>query len=217
MGQSQDRNPQTGQAERDESTGRASRAQAAEHREQIVAAASRLFREQGFEVSLTELTGTVGLTTGGFCRQFDSKDTLADEATGHAFEDLRALLDGFEAPHTGDHDAARTALIDYYLSPGHRDDTAHDCPASGLSADISRRPAHSEARQHVVEGVRELSRWLDPPLGSACSARRSHPRAASLTGKPIKRPTRPSQRSPPWSERSCSRERRTVRPSRSEY
>ncbi|MCX5191187.1 TetR/AcrR family transcriptional regulator [Streptomyces sp. NPDC059837] len=147
--------------------GRASRAQAAEHRDQIVAAASRLFREQGSEVTLVELTGAVGLTTGGFYRQFKSKDALLGEATAHAFEDLRALLDGFEAAHHGDHSAARAAFIDYYLSPEHRDDAAHGCPASGLNATISRQPADSQARQRYVQGVQGLASWLGPTPSTA--------------------------------------------------
>ncbi|MEU5599686.1 TetR/AcrR family transcriptional regulator [Streptomyces sp. NPDC020298] len=140
--------------------GRASRAQAAEHREQIVAAASRLFREQGFEVSLAELTGAVGLTPGGLYRQFRSKDALQGEATERAFHELRALLAGFEAAGDGDHAAAREALIDYYFSPEHRDGAATGCPASALGADVARQPPGSPAKEGYVRGVRELAGWL---------------------------------------------------------
>ncbi len=140
--------------------GRASRAQAAEHREQIVATASRMFREQGFEVSLAELTGAVGLTPGGFYRQFRSKDALQGEATERAFEELRALLAGFEAASDGDRAAAREALIDHYLSPEHRDGAATGCPASALGADVARQPPGSPAKERYVHGVRELAGWL---------------------------------------------------------
>ncbi|MFJ1975360.1 TetR family transcriptional regulator [Streptomyces sp. NPDC087903] len=98
----------------------------------MVAAASRMFREQGFQVGLAELTGATGLTTGGFYRQFRSKDALQGEATERAFEELRALLAGFEAAGDGDRAAARETLIDYYLSPEHRDSAATGCPASAL-------------------------------------------------------------------------------------
>ncbi|MFJ9154962.1 TetR/AcrR family transcriptional regulator [Streptomyces sp. NPDC102270] len=140
--------------------GRASRAQAAEHREQIVAAASRMFREQGFQVGLAELTGAAGLTTGGFYRHFRSKDALQGEATERAFEELRALLAGFEAAGNGDRAAAREALIDYYLSPEHRDSAATGCPASALGADVARQPPGSPAKERYVHGVRELAGWL---------------------------------------------------------
>ncbi|MET7648017.1 TetR/AcrR family transcriptional regulator [Streptomyces sp. NPDC005426] len=153
--------------------GRASRAQAAEHREQIVATASRMFREQGFEVSLAELTGAIGLTTGAFYRQFHSKEALLGEATERAFEELRALLAGFEAAGDGDRTAAREALIDYYLSPEHRDSTGTGCPASALSADVSRQPAESQAKEQYIRGVRELAGWL----GDAAPDTAAHPPA----------------------------------------
>lgn len=161
--------------------GRASRAQAAQHREQLVAAASRLFQERGFQVSLAELTGAVGLTTGGFYRHFDSKDALLEEATAHAFEQLRALLDGFEAAHAGDYSAGRGALIDYYLSPGHRDDTVHGCPASGLNETMSHQPVHSQAKRHYVHGVQGLASWLEPaPSTTSQSATGGTPDNAAI-------------------------------------
>lgn len=147
--------------------GRASRAQAAKHREQLVAAASGLFQERGSQVSLVELTGAAGLTTGGFYRHFESKEALLGEATAHAFKELRALLDGFEAAHPGDYGAGRAGLIDYYLSPGHRDDTTHGCPVSGLNAAMSHQPAHSQAKRHYVDGVQELAAWLEPTPSTA--------------------------------------------------
>ncbi|WP_318219037.1 TetR/AcrR family transcriptional regulator [Streptomyces sp. SCL15-6] len=154
--------------------GRASRAQAAENREQIVATASRMFRGQGFEVSLAELTGAVGLTTGAFYRQFRSKDALQDEAMDHAFEELRALLAGFEAAGDGDHTAACEALIDYYLSPEHRDSAATGCPASALSTDISRQAPDSPAKERYIHGVRELANWI----GGVAAGTATHPHEA---------------------------------------
>ncbi|MHA4998453.1 TetR/AcrR family transcriptional regulator [Streptomyces sp. SD11] len=145
---------------RGDAMGRASREQAAEHREQIVTTASRMFREQGFDVSLTELTGAVGLTTGGFYRQFRSKDALQGEAMERAFEELRALLAGFEAAGNGDHAAAREALLDFYLSTGHRDSAATGCPASALGADVARQPPGSAAKEQYVHGIHELADWL---------------------------------------------------------
>jgi TetR/AcrR family transcriptional regulator, transcriptional repressor for nem operon len=154
--------------------GRASRAQAAEHREQIVAVASRMFREQGFEVSLAELTGAVGLTTGAFYRQFRSKEALQGEAVDRAFEELRALLAGFEAASDGDHASARASLIDYYLSPEHRDSAATGCPASALSTDASRQPPGSPAKERYIHGVRELADWI----GGAASGTATQPHEA---------------------------------------
>lgn len=73
--------------------GRVSQAQAQENRRQVVAAAARLFRERGVQaVSVADLMAEVGLTHGGFYRQFTSKEALLTEATVLAFADLAAQL-----------------------------------------------------------------------------------------------------------------------------
>src|ERR1700722_17864766 len=57
---------------------RVTREQAAENRERIVAAASRLFREKGFDgIGVDAIMDGVGLTHGGFYRHFQSKEALA--------------------------------------------------------------------------------------------------------------------------------------------
>jgi TetR/AcrR family transcriptional repressor of nem operon len=64
---------------------RVTREKAAENRERIVAAASRLFREKGFDgVGLDTIMDRAGLTHGGFYRHFASKDALAAEAVARA-------------------------------------------------------------------------------------------------------------------------------------
>ncbi|MER6850630.1 TetR/AcrR family transcriptional regulator [Streptomyces flaveolus] len=148
--------------------GRASRTQAAEHRKQLVAAAGEMFRERGFGASLAELTGAVGLTVGGFYRQFSSKEALLSEATEQAFQQLQALLGQLEAAHDGDDVGTCEALFEYYLSPEHRDDAATGCPASGLCADVSRQPSGSEVRERYLHGVTDLAGWLgDHMVGAA--------------------------------------------------
>src|SRR5438874_13241109 len=100
---------------------RVSQAQAIENRRRAVSAASQLFRERGANgISVAELMSSIGLTTGGFYKQFPSKDALIAEATHVAFGDLELLLAEFDSAH-GDHDPARGALVDFYLSVDHRD------------------------------------------------------------------------------------------------
>src|SRR5262245_50116449 len=66
---------------------RVSREKAAENRERIVDAASRLFREKGFDgVGLDAIMKDAGLTHGGFYGHFGSKDDLASEAVTRALE-----------------------------------------------------------------------------------------------------------------------------------
>ncbi|MFF1268504.1 DUF6262 family protein, partial [Streptomyces anulatus] len=64
--------------------GRVSQAQAEENRRRVVDTASRLFREQGTQVSVADLMKAAGLTHGAFYKQFASKEALVDEATAHA-------------------------------------------------------------------------------------------------------------------------------------
>src|SRR5436190_15149008 len=116
--------------------GRVSQAQAEENRRRVVDTASRLFREQGMQVSVADLMKAAGLTHGGFYKQFASKEALIDEATAHAFGELtRRHKDGLEQ-HGGRRAAAQQALIDTYLSPEHRDSPADGCPVAALATDM---------------------------------------------------------------------------------
>src|SRR4051812_16689658 len=60
---------------------RLTKEQAAENRRLILAAASRLFRERGFDgVGLAEILAEAGFTHGGFYNHFPSKEALMVEA-----------------------------------------------------------------------------------------------------------------------------------------
>ncbi|WP_186233553.1 TetR/AcrR family transcriptional regulator [Burkholderia gladioli] len=108
---------------------RVSREQVAENRRQILAAASRLFRERGFDaVTVAEVMSAAGLTHGGFYGYFKSKEdliaqTLAEVVKGS--EDLRGL------------NVLKYAAT--YLTPDHRDHPAAGCPLAALGAEASRQ------------------------------------------------------------------------------
>ncbi len=131
---------------------RVSPEEAARHREQVVTAAARLFREKGVQgVGVAELMADVGLTHGGFYRQFASKEALAAEAVGRAYGELNALLDSVTAKHPDDRDAARTELIEFYLSEQHRDDPGSGCATAALSGEMAHE--EGEVRQAFRAGV----------------------------------------------------------------
>ncbi|MEV4312925.1 TetR/AcrR family transcriptional regulator [Actinocrispum sp. NPDC049592] len=133
---------------------RVSPEEAARHREQVVTAAARLFREKGVQgVGVAELMADVGLTHGGFYRQFASKEALAAEAVGRAYGELSAFLDSVAARHPGDRDAARTELIEFYLSERHRDDPGTGCATAALSGEMAHEAPDSDAHQAFREGV----------------------------------------------------------------
>ncbi|MFC8208313.1 TetR/AcrR family transcriptional regulator [[Kitasatospora] papulosa] len=140
--------------------GRVSQAQAGENRRRVVDTASRLFREQGMQVSVADLMKAAGLTHGAFYKQFASKEALVDEATAHAFAELARRHSAGLERHHGQNAAARQALIDTYLSDEHRDAPADGCPVAALASDIARESGGSEARHVYAEGVADFADFL---------------------------------------------------------
>ncbi|MDX3236969.1 TetR/AcrR family transcriptional regulator [Streptomyces sp. ME03-5709C] len=138
---------------------RVSQAEAKANRERVVAAASRLFRENGVaKVGIADVMKSIGLTPGGFYKQFASKAALVDEAAEQAFADNMRHLVALDE-ETGEHQAAWQALLAEYLSVEHRDDPADGCPAAGFAGDVAREPEH---REIYAKGVEEAAGWIAP-------------------------------------------------------
>ena len=152
-----------------------SREQMAENRRRILDAASRLFRDKGFDsVSVAEVMKAAGLTHGGFYGHFSSKDDLIAKTLAHVLTG-----DG------GGGDDLR-AYVDAYLAPRHRDNAAGGCPTAGLAADIRHQiPA---ARSAMTEGLRSqidrISRAL-PELDAADRRRAAIGSWAAMVGAVI--------------------------------
>jgi TetR/AcrR family transcriptional repressor of nem operon len=137
--------------------GRASRAEAEKHREQIIEAAARMFRERGTSrVSVPDVMAEVGLTHGGFYRHFESKDALAAGACSAAFVRQVARLDDIAARHPDDQEAARADLLDEYLTPEHRDDPGNGCTSAGFASDAARSEPDGTLRAAYTEGVHRI-------------------------------------------------------------
>jgi TetR/AcrR family transcriptional repressor of nem operon len=116
---------------------RVSREQAAESRERILAAASRLFREHGYGgIGVADLMKTAGLTHGGFYSHFASKDELMAEATARALSGSAARWNRL-ADEEGE--AALRTIAAYYLSPEHRRRAGSGCAVPSLAAEASRQ------------------------------------------------------------------------------
>ncbi|SHF29682.1 transcriptional regulator, TetR family [Kaistia soli DSM 19436] len=112
---------------------RASKKDAERHRQEIVAASARLFRERGIGgVSVPELMAAAGLTHGGFYGHFPSKSALAAEAIAEASREIGSALAATVDAHRDDRQAAFAALVATYMSPHHRDDPGEGCPVSAL-------------------------------------------------------------------------------------
>ncbi|MET8371759.1 TetR/AcrR family transcriptional regulator [Micromonospora profundi] len=140
--------------------GRTSRAEAARHREEVVAATSKLLRERGAAgMSVQDLMGAAGLTHGGFYKHFSSKDELLGIAATTAFGELLALLDRL-SDDLPDRAEARSALLRHYLSAEHRDTPGTGCATTALAADAARASAGSPLRVSYATGVQETLKRL---------------------------------------------------------
>ncbi|MBV6822843.1 TetR/AcrR family transcriptional regulator [Pseudomonas sp. PD9R] len=135
---------------------RVSRKQADLNREIIVEAATRLFRERGLHgISVVDVMGAAGLTHGGFYGHFESKEALAVEASGRAFE--QAAGHWRERIATADDKAgARRALIEPYLSTASRDNPGDSCPVVAFAGDMCHETAESGLRETFMGGLNKL-------------------------------------------------------------
>jgi TetR/AcrR family transcriptional repressor of nem operon len=113
---------------------RVSREQVAINRQRILDAASRLFRERGFDaVTVADVMGAAGLTHGGFYGYFESKDALIAATLEHIVSEKKEPVV----------DLARR--VTRYLAPSHRDDVAEGCVYAALGADVLRQTPEARA------------------------------------------------------------------------
>ncbi|MFE3165404.1 TetR/AcrR family transcriptional regulator [Streptomyces sp. NPDC059224] len=131
---------------------RISKQDKARNRQNILEAASRMFRSQGIDaVGIAELMKEAGLTHGGFYNHFTSKNELAVEVCGASYA---ASLKGLAQTIEDGPDQAGSPLervVAGYLSTEHRDAPDGGCPSASLATDAGR---HSEAVQSAyAEGV----------------------------------------------------------------
>ncbi len=118
---------------------RVSKAQAAQNRQHILAAATRLFREQGIQATgVDAITHEAGLTHGGFYSQFESKEAIVAEAIRSALTRSKQLWQRTAARKPGPQ--AVRGIIESYLSREHRDAPGQGCMIAALGADIARQP-----------------------------------------------------------------------------
>jgi TetR/AcrR family transcriptional repressor of nem operon len=139
---------------------RVSRVQAEENRQAVIEAASRLFRQHGFDgIGLKDLMAGAGMTQGAFYKQFDSKDDLVAQASRRALE---SALERWSAAAASSPDDPLSAVIDFYLSMDHCAERAAGCAVVALGSDAARQgPAVKAAfeagiRQHLAK----LAAWI---------------------------------------------------------
>jgi TetR/AcrR family transcriptional repressor of nem operon len=106
----------------------------AKHRDELLKAASRLFRERGFDkVGIAEIAATAGLTHGAFYTHFESKETLCAEVIAHASARSGTALESTVNWRTS---------IEAYLART-RARSRHRLPVAALGGDAARRATRS--------------------------------------------------------------------------
>ena len=151
-----------------------SREQMAGNRRRILDAASRLFRDKGFDaVSVAEVMKAAGLTHGGFYGHFSSKDDLIAEK-------YRGIRPAFGYPACPDHTPKRT-LFDLLDAPSIGMELTESFAMTPTAAVAGLYFAHPDSRYFMVGKVgrdqvtdyarrtsmplAEAERWLRPILG----------------------------------------------------
>jgi len=153
--------------------GRASKAEAVRTRVRIVETASEMFRSHGVEnVSVADIMGALGLTTGGFYKHFSSKEALAAEAVKLAFDQSSSVWSGLIS--TGEHQPQdRMKLIDHYLQLA----PERKCPMMAFANQSSGLQADSTLREVYNDGSKAL---LDTFVGAEGAGDAASPSKAKL-------------------------------------
>lgn len=133
--------------------GRVSRQTADRNRQQTVEWASRLFRARGVEnVSIAEIMAAVGLTSGGFYKQFESKQALTTEACSLAFEEAAEAWRKIGQDSIGG-DAPLQQLVRHYFKPRPAE---LSCPMLAFSPTVSQLPDEDPTAVSYGDGVDRL-------------------------------------------------------------
>ena len=139
---------------------RYSRQHKGETHNRLLKKAAEEFRRNGVQgTGIAPLMGRLGLTHGGFYAHFDSKNELVAQATGPMFEGGLAgcMLAAAEAAPKG---KGVRAMVNYYLSPQHRD-SSEGCALADLAGEMARQPgqvrnAYISAMNHRLKRIAAL-------------------------------------------------------------
>jgi len=124
-------------------------------RGKIIESAAKAFRTNGIrDISVPVIMKGAGLTHGGFSSHFENKDQLITESCKYAVDDTIAILR--QVAEETKSESKIHAVIDYYLSPTHRDNTEFGCIIPTLSGE---NPQLSQDVRHVF--TLQLQRIID--------------------------------------------------------
>jgi TetR/AcrR family transcriptional repressor of nem operon len=127
-----------------------SRAEKAQSRERILAAAAMRIRESGLEsISVGEIMKSANLTHGGFYGHFASRADLVAAALERAAEE-GSKASALHANHHGK--PTVRSIVNAYLSPLHRDHPGTGCAIPSLAAEAAR--AEPAVKSIIADQIR---------------------------------------------------------------
>lgn len=142
-----------------------------ETRAAIIEAATKVFKEIGFQSgSIDRVMERAGLTAGGFYAHFPSKDQLFSEALSKAFLDAEALLE--EGLDEKDDTAWVNNFIRRYMSRAHRKEILRGCAIPPLVSEVSR--ADKPAKQALENYFRVWRAKIKSKLASPPADNQNH-------------------------------------------
>jgi TetR/AcrR family transcriptional repressor of nem operon len=145
-----------------------------ESKERILNVACRLFKKNGYSATGIDLImGEAGLTAGGFYAHFRSKTDLLEQAIEHSMKHSRQLLLK-DTQHLSGEEKVK-AVMNRYISAGHRDLAEKGCILPALAAEIPR--GTKKANQLVSYYIRK---WADE-----ISQHMPHENALALISKAV--------------------------------
>lgn len=115
-----------------------SKEQLLNNRNELIAAATSLFQEQGFGATgVAQISEQAGLTQGGFYAHFKSKSLLAEAACRQQFEKVRGEWEASKGTTANDLEA----LIDGYMCAEHVESPGEGCPMAAYTCEVKSQGA----------------------------------------------------------------------------
>jgi TetR/AcrR family transcriptional regulator, transcriptional repressor for nem operon len=153
---------------------------AAAHREALIEAAGRLFREKGVDgVGVAQISKAAGLTHGALYSGFSSKEELTVSALKAGARARRQLA----ARELGANPSP-SAIVKRYVSKAQRDDRVECCPLLASASEAARQgTAYREAFTEVfLEWAKSLEAAMDHGDGEDAESDRARVVVASMIG-----------------------------------
>ncbi|MGO4728901.1 TetR/AcrR family transcriptional regulator [Paenibacillus sp. 2KB_22] len=132
-------------------------------RNHIITSAAKAFRTHGVRnISLPHIMKGAGLTHGGFYSHFENKDQLVMETCHFAISDTIEMLQRIADKNKNEDQTSIEAVIDFYLSSLHRDQTEVGCILPALSGEISQlsediRQAYTQELQRFIAFITTMA------------------------------------------------------------